>query len=75
MSTETVKLNNGLSMPLIGFGTWDLRGADCASAVEKMCIRDRPDGVRHLLGTGLQAAGDMDNVFARLAQTLIDDRL
>ena len=35
MSTETVKLNNGLSMPLIGFGTWDLRGADCASAVEK----------------------------------------
>ena len=28
-------LNNGIRMPLCGFGTWDLRGNECVSCVEK----------------------------------------
>lgn len=32
---ETITLNNGLAMPLVGFGTWDLRGEACAAAVEE----------------------------------------
>lgn len=30
--TQTV-LNNGVTMPLLGFGTWDLRGKECEQAV------------------------------------------
>lgn len=30
---EYVKLNNGVDMPLVGLGTWDLRGDECAEAV------------------------------------------
>ena len=26
MSKETVTLNNGVEIPLVGLGTWDLRG-------------------------------------------------
>lgn len=32
---EFVKLNNGIAMPLVGFGTWDLRGPACVTAVEQ----------------------------------------
>ena len=32
---EVMELNNGLSMPMVGFGTWDLRGPDCADAVAR----------------------------------------
>lgn len=32
---ESVMLNNGISMPLVGFGTWDLRGSACVAAVEQ----------------------------------------
>ena len=31
--TETVKLNSGYSMPLLGLGTWTLRGDTCVDAV------------------------------------------
>lgn len=30
---ECVTLQNGINMPMIGFGTWDLRGKDCERAV------------------------------------------
>lgn len=30
---EYVKLNNGVEMPLVGLGTWDLNGAECAKTV------------------------------------------
>ena len=30
---ESVKLNNGVKMPLVGLGTWNLRGKECAEAV------------------------------------------
>lgn len=30
---ETVILNNGVEMPTIGYGTWDLRGTDCERCV------------------------------------------
>lgn len=30
-----VELNNGIKMPLIGFGTWNLNGDECIHAVEK----------------------------------------
>ena len=29
----TLPLRNGLAMPVIGLGTWPLRGADAAAAV------------------------------------------
>lgn len=32
---ETVTLANGVEMPLLGFGTWALRGGDCTRAVEE----------------------------------------
>ena len=32
-STPTIPLRNGLAMPVIGLGTWPLRGADAAAAV------------------------------------------
>ncbi len=32
---EFVVLNNGVIMPMIGFGTWNLRGATCSRAVEE----------------------------------------
>lgn len=32
---EFVTLNNGITMPLVGFGTWDLRGQGCVTAVEQ----------------------------------------
>lgn len=31
---ETVRLASGAAMPLVGFGTWDLRGEACAHAVD-----------------------------------------
>ena len=30
---EYVTLHNGIKMPMIGFGTWDLHGKDCERAV------------------------------------------
>ena len=30
---ETIKLNNGVEMPLVGLGTWDLRGKVCIDTV------------------------------------------
>ena len=30
---ESVRLNNGVDLPLAGLGTWDLRGARCVEAV------------------------------------------
>jgi len=37
MQLPSFKLNNGLSLPAIGFGTWDLRGADAyASALHAL---------------------------------------
>lgn len=30
---EKVKLNNGVELPLIGLGTWDLRGRECVQTV------------------------------------------
>lgn len=32
---EFVKLNNGVKMPAIGYGTWDLRGQECVNCVSK----------------------------------------
>lgn len=32
---ETVRLNNGVEMPLLGLGTWDLRGKDCVRVVSE----------------------------------------
>ena len=32
---ETVTLANGVEMPLLGFGTWALRGGDCTRVVEE----------------------------------------
>lgn len=32
-NTKTVTLNNGVEMPLVGLGTWDLRGHECAETV------------------------------------------
>ncbi len=33
MSKETVTLNNGVEMPLVGLGTWNLRGKECIDSV------------------------------------------
>ena len=33
MSKETVTLNNGVEIPLVGLGTWDLRGKECVETV------------------------------------------
>ncbi len=30
---ESVKLNNGVKMPLVGLGTWDLNGSECTDTV------------------------------------------
>ena len=30
---ETLTLNNGLAMPMVGLGTWDLRGSECVKSV------------------------------------------
>lgn len=30
---EYVRLNNGMILPMVGFGTWDLRGKQCEAAV------------------------------------------
>ena len=32
---ERVPLNDGTSMPLIGLGTWQLKGTACMNAVER----------------------------------------
>jgi hypothetical protein len=32
-SVETVRLTDGVSIPLIGFGTWQLQGQDAYSGV------------------------------------------
>ena len=32
-NTKMVTLNNGVEMPLVGLGTWDLRGHECAETV------------------------------------------
>lgn len=28
---ETILLNNGIRMPVIGYGTWDIRGKECVN--------------------------------------------
>lgn len=33
LEQKMIKLNNGLSMPLLGLGMWDLRGGECESVV------------------------------------------
>lgn len=33
MSTKTITLNNGLKMPIVGFGTWPLTGENCTTTV------------------------------------------
>ncbi len=33
MNTDTVILNNGVVMPLVGLGTWDIRGGECTETV------------------------------------------
>ena len=33
LSAPTVKLRNGAEMPMLGLGTWPMRGAECATAV------------------------------------------
>lgn len=33
MSSETIRLNNGVEMPLVGLGTWNLRGGECTRMV------------------------------------------
>ncbi len=30
---EYVRLNNGMVLPMVGFGTWNLRGTQCEEAV------------------------------------------
>ena len=30
---ENIRLNNGVEMPLVGLGTWNLRGQDCSRVV------------------------------------------
>jgi diketogulonate reductase-like aldo/keto reductase len=32
---EYVKLNNGMVMPMAGYGTWDLRGKECVNCIAK----------------------------------------
>ena len=32
---EYVELNNGINMPLVGLGTWDLRGDECVESVSR----------------------------------------
>lgn len=34
MSVPSVILNNGTKMPMLGLGTWDLRGSECVQAVK-----------------------------------------
>lgn len=31
---DKVRLNNGICMPMIGFGIWDIRGKDCIECVK-----------------------------------------
>lgn len=33
MHTKTITLNNGIKMPIVGFGTWPLTGEKCTTAV------------------------------------------
>lgn len=33
MTSPTVRLRNGAEMPMLGLGTWPMRGAECATAV------------------------------------------
>lgn len=35
LDMEFIKLNNGVEMPLVGLGTWDLTGAQCVRAIEQ----------------------------------------
>jgi 2,5-diketo-D-gluconate reductase B len=60
----------GAQIPLVGFGTWTLRGKDCARLVEQAIA----DGYRHIdtaqmydnerdVGEGVRASGKRDEVF------------
>lgn len=31
---KTIRLNNGIQMPVIGYGTWDIRGKECIQCVK-----------------------------------------
>ena len=33
MQTQYIRLNNGIEMPLVGLGTWDMRGDECVRSV------------------------------------------
>jgi 2,5-diketo-D-gluconate reductase B len=69
MSAQTAIAAKGLTIPLIGFGTWTLRGRDCARLVEQ-AIRI---GYRHIdtaqmydnereVGEGVRASGKRNEV-------------
>ena len=61
---EFAVLNNGMEMPLVGFGTWDLRGGECAAAVEQaislgyhLIDTARMYGNEEAVGRGIQRSG------------------
>ena len=70
-ATSTIPLNGGGAMPVLGMGTWQLRGSDCREAVRTALEL----GYRHLdtaemygneaeVGAGLKASGvDRGEVF------------
>jgi diketogulonate reductase-like aldo/keto reductase len=68
-ASNTVE-SHGAKIPIVGFGTWTLRGKECARLVEQAIA----DGYRHIdsaqmydneaaVGEGVRASGQRDQVF------------
>ena len=61
---ESVKLNNGVKMPLVGLGTWNLRGKECTEAVStaiglgyRLVDTAQMYGNEKEVGVGIRASG------------------
>lgn len=67
---EYLALNNGVRMPLVGFGTWTLRGSEGETCVREALGGGRayvrtPEREKHVCLEG-DAAGKTDALFAIL---------
>ena len=65
---EYLALNNGVRMPLVGFGTWTLRGSEgeARHSTAVACMFAPPEREKQVYLEG-DAAGKTDTLFAILA--------
>ena len=66
MSNNTITLAGGTTMPLVGFGTWQITGSDCTRCVQEAIACAKTVNARHSIPYHMAPGSHFDEERAEL---------